>query len=147
MWWILAIAFLVVIIIIIIIIIIIFSISNINGINGNEVASVTYECYESFTTNDQWVHTISYNDERIRYESRRFNIVQSYGDFSIDMVRKVELVKGETAGNTMYRVFIDFYTDVDKNRIIVNDKQLVNDYLNELEDMVWKINNEILMES
>lgn len=130
MWWILAIVF--------VVIIIVLSVSNNNGINGNEVASVTYECYETFTTNDQWVHTISYNDERIRYESRRFNIVQSYGDFSIDMVRKVELIPGETAGNTMYRAFIDFYTDVDKSRIIVNDKQLVNNYLNKLEDMVWK---------
>ncbi|XKE95411.1 hypothetical protein LG326_03500 [Metaplanococcus flavidus] len=107
--------------------------------------NIIYDNRQAITFDNGWTHTFSYNDERLRFESRKYGILQTCGDHPIEFIKRVELMEGENRGYELLRVFFDIYTDMGRSRLFITDKRLINDNLDFLEEIVWKINNEILL--
>lgn len=105
---------------------------------------ILYDIQNLISLDNGWAHYFSYNEERVRYEGRKRGETQSYGDFSISMLSRVELVMGEETRSGYVRAFLDFYTDNGNSRIYITDKKLINENIDFLEEIADTINEEII---
>lgn len=119
-----------------------------SGIDEDEVnlsGNIFYDNRQLYASDNGWAHFFSYNAERLRFESRKNNIMQTCGDYPLESIISVELTEGESLRYELYRLFLDFHTDTGLSRLYISDRKLINENVDFLEDIVWKINNEIIL--